>query len=337
MTKSDGKQPKSDDAAVFTSSGNLSPSVSAEGKSPKQLVAAAKRGRGYAWIGLTNPSPSEVEELADALDLPVVAARDAAIPGQQPKVQFFGQTMVVVLWTLRPTDNKLRYETVETYIVATDHVLVTVQYGDPEADSIRSALEEDVPGAVGVVGGAYKVMARAALHYTEATHHIEQELEELEDQVFNPSTADNARRIYGLRRHIGRVTRAVSGITRSLERTVDELALSEDSEDTVRPYLRDLLDDLVGTQQLAADQDKALDGIIATHENGVASQQNRDARRVSAVAALIAAPAVIAGIYGMNFKNLPGVDWQYGWLAVMAGIAVVVACMAFYFKRVHWL
>ena len=337
MTQSDAELPKSNDAALFASSGVLAERGSPEGESPKQLAAAAKRSNGFAWIGLTNPSPHEVEDIGDALALPLLAVRDAASPGQQPKVQFFDGMLFVVLWTLQATDNDLRYDTVETYIFASDSVLVTVEYGTPEQDGIRSALETEMPGAVGVVGGAYKVMARAAQRYTEATHHIEQELQELEDQVFDPATTDDARRIYGLRRHIGRVTRAVSGITRSLERAVDELATSGGSEESVRPYLRDLLDDLVGTQQLAADQDKALDGIIATHENEVASRQNRDSRRISAVAALIAAPAVIAGIYGMNFKNLPGVDWQYGWLVIMVGIAAVVTGMALFFRRVHWL
>jgi len=155
--------------------------------------------------------------------------------------------------------------------------------------------------------------------------------------VFDPSRPDDARRIYGLRRHIGRVKRAVSGLTRSLERAVGGFERASGDDHAIRPYLRDLLFELVGTDQLAADQDKALDGIISRHENDVASQQNRDARRISALAALVATPAVIAGIYGMNFENLPLVKASYGWAVIMGAIALIVVGMAYMFRRAHWL
>ena len=323
--------------ALFMASGAPSAKEVPEGKSAKQVVASAKRAGGFAWIGLVNPSKDEVEALGKELSLPYLAVRDASTPGQQPKVQFYGDDLFVVLWTLRPTDQSLRFEIVETYIFAIDSSLVTVQYGNPDADDIRSALDSEVPGVSGVMGGAYKIMASAAETYTLAAYRIEQELEDLEDQVFDPSRPDDSRRIYRLRRHIGRVKRAVSGLTRSLERAVGGFERESGDDHAIRPYLRHLLDELVGTDQLASDHDKALDGIIDRHENDVASQQNRDARRVSAFAALVATPAVIAGIYGMNFETLPGFQWEYGWVAVLGAIAVIVAAMAFMFRRARWL
>jgi magnesium transporter len=337
MTHDERKLPQSKATALFTASGAPSDKPGLEGKSPKQLAASAKRAGGFAWIGLTNPSPDEVVALGNELNIPELAVHDASSGGQQPKVQFYGDDLLVVLWTLRPADEDLRFEIVETFIYATDHVLMTVEYGVPEEGSVREALQGAVPSVSGVTGAAYKILARAAESYTHAAHGIEEELEALEDQVFDPSRTDDARRIYRLRRHIGRVKRAVSGLTRSLERAVSGFERADGDEHAVRPYLRHVLDDLVGTDQLTNDQDNALDGIIARHENDVASQQNRDARRISALAALIAVPAVIAGIYGMNFKNLPLVNWEYGWVVIIGAIAVVVVSLAYYFRRVHWL
>ncbi len=337
MTERSKKFARSQDAALLTAAGVISPKEIAEGRSPRQIVADAKRAGGFAWIGLVNPSSEEVEDLGAALKLPPLAVRDASGRGQQPKVQFYGGHLFVVMWSLKSGESKLRFDIVETFIFAMGNVLVTIQYGDAERHQIREALQTEASGAVGVIGGAYKVMAGAAAQYTEAAHRIEDELEELEDQVFDPALPDEERRIYGLRRHIGRVDRGVSGLTRSLERAVDDLQQSAGNDDALIPFLRDLLDDLVGTQQLANDQHQALDGIIATHENSVASQQNRDSRKISAVAALIAAPAVIAGIYGMNFKNLPGVSSPFGFAIIMGGIAVVVLCLGYLFRRAHWL
>ena len=331
------KMPTSTDAALFDADGASTGNPIAEGRTPKQVVASAKRAGGFAWIGLVNPSSDEVEELGAALSLPPLAVRDAAARGQQPKLQFFEGRMFAVLWALNSSTPRPRYEITETFVFAMDNVLVTIQYGVPEAGHLRAALDTDAPGAVGVIGGAYKVMAAAAARYTEAAHWIEQQLEELEDEVFDVDKENDAPRIYGLRRHIGKVHRSVAGITRALERAVDDLDAATGKNDSVKPLLRDLLDDLVGTSQLTDDQHKALDGIVASHENDISSRQGRESRRISAVAAIVATPAVIAGIYGMNFKNLPGVSSGYGWAMVVGTMAVIAAFMAFMFRRARWL
>ena len=80
------------------------------------------------------------------------------------------------------------------------------------------------------------------------------------------------------------------------------------------PYLHDLLDDAAGTAALINNQSRALDAVLSSHENNVAARQNKDMRTISSFAALLALPTLIAGLYGMNFKNIPLVQWQYGWM-----------------------
>ena len=101
--------------------------------------------------------------------------------------------------------------------------------------------------------------------------------------------------------------------------------------------MRDLLDDLVGTAALTADQNAGLDGIVSTHQNNVASRQNVDTRKISAFAALLAIPAVVAGLYGMNFKNLPGVTWVYGWIVIAGTIVILDVIAIIIFKRRRWI
>lgn len=107
--------------------------------------------------------------------------------------------------------------------------------------------------------------------------------------------------------------------------------------DEIVPYLHDLLDDAAGTAALINNQSRALDAILSSHENNVAARQNQDMRTISAFAALLALPTLIAGLYGMNFKNIPLVQWQYGWLVIGAAIIVVDVVIYLMFKRRHWL
>ena len=304
---------------------------------PTDLVAAAKRNNGYAWLGIVNPEPEDVSALGEALGLHPFAVRDAASGRQQPKVQAYNEQLFVTIWALEAKPDAPDYDIVETFIFATEALLITVQHGAADPNGLREAIEDPLPGTKGVLGALYRVLAHFTAQYTEIANQLEDELQELENQVFDPSSNGDSHRIYQMRRRIGKVSRAVSSVTRSLERVVDELKDLEIGGQEARPYLQDVLADLVGCHQLIEDQEGSLAGIISSHENSVSIQQGKDARRVSAVAALIAVPAVVAGVYGMNFKNLPGVDWVYGWIAVVLGILAAIVLGATLFRRARWL
>jgi magnesium transporter len=184
---------------------------------------------------------------------------------------------------------------------------------------------------------AYTIMADIVDGYAKAAADVESDLEELEEQVFNDSTSEDHRRIYKVRKDIGRIDRAVSSIAAALRESTDHLEALTVGREHIVPYLHDLLDDAAGTAALINNQSRALDAILSSHENNVSARQNKDMRTISAFAALLALPTLIAGIYGMNFKNIPLVQWQYGWVAI--GVAIVVVDLIIYimFKRRGWL
>ena len=155
--------------------------------------------------------------------------------------------------------------------------------------------------------------------------------------LVEPEEAEDHRRIYKIRKDIGRVDRAVSSIAAALRESTDHLESLTVGNEHIVPYLHDLLDDAAGTAALINNQSKALDAILSSHENNVAARQNKDMRTISAFAALLALPTLIAGVYGMNFKNIPLVQWQYGWVAI--GVAMVIVDIVIYvmFKRRNWL
>jgi magnesium transporter len=324
--------------AVFTSTGAQKTLTASQSQDPAKAIAAAKRAGGFAWIGLTNPSPADVDDLGQEFGLHPLAIKDARSGRQQPKVQFYDEHAFVVMWSIENNGGNLDFELRQLFLFAREGMLISVEHGDREGSQIRAALENSPTGlGDGVMGGLYTIMASVVDTYTQATSIIENELEKLEDQVFNPTVHEDPARLYGLRKRIGRVNRAIGGITVSLRNSMDHITNRTVDHVRVAPYFRDLLDDLTGTNQLTTDQDAALHGIISSHENAVASQQNADSRRISAAAALIAIPAVVAGLYGMNFKNLPGTSWEFGWVACTGAIVLIEAIVYAQFRRQKWL
>ena len=136
---------------------------------------------------------------------------------------------------------------------------------------------------------------------------------------------------------IGKIDRAVSSLARALEVSRPHLASVSVAGRQVEPYVEDLLDMLSGTASLLRDQSSTLDAVVASHENNAAARQNDDVRRISAIAALLSVPALTAGIFGMNFADLPLVKVAYGWTWVLAGAVLVDVVVFLLFRRRGWL
>jgi magnesium transporter len=304
----------------------------------KAPIAAAKRAGGFVWIGLEDPDDKEMTALAEQLDLHPLATLDATNGKQQPKIQSYDEHLFVVMWQLHESRSS-RLNVGELFLFVREGLLVTVQreMGKHPLDIPKILDATETSLGAGSIGGLYGIMANVANTYSDLASEVEKDLEQLERQIFDEKAVDDGAKLYRVRQELGKLQRAVSSLAKALETSrdrVDQLAIGNKA---LGPYLRDLLDDLAGTAQLVSDQGSALDGVVSSHENNVASQQNDDTRKISAFAALLSVPTVLAGLYGMNFKNLPGVKWAFGWETLAAVIIVLDVLMFINFKRRHWL
>lgn len=336
---SDADRGTSTERAIAFCDGESEPLDPAQGQDLAEAIdAVAKRG-GFVWIGLHDPDEAALRELADLFKLHPLAVADAVSGKQQPKVQMYDEHLFVVLWALVYPKLSEQFTIGQTFLFVRDGLIITVQRngGADEMDfgAVLEATHADLDH--GVLGAFYGIVNSVVAGYTEVADHIESELEGLEEQVFDRHARDNVRRIYRLRQQIGKAQRAVAGLSVSLETSREQLSDLTVGHEKIDPYFRDILSDLVGTNQLIGDQDRALDGVLASHENNEASRQNEDTRKISAIAALLSVPAVLAGLFGMNFQNLPGVDWQYGWETLVAVILIIDGVMFGSFKKRHWL
>ncbi len=308
-----------------------------EGASLDAAAAAAKEQGQFVWVCLDDPETAELEALAKELGLHPLALADAVSGKQQPKMQYYDEHLFVVLWTLRGPNGSPNIELGQLFLFVRSDLLLVVRRNADDTD--LSAVVEDALTRLGPTSldALYAVMSFVFAGYTTQTDHIEQKLQELETQVFDHRFQESIEPIYRLRQQIGRLQRAISGLAASLTVSMDHLKDMSVGDEKLEPYLRDLLDDLAGTNQFISDQDRALDGVLASHENNVAIRQNDDTRKISAAAAMLSVPTVLAGLYGMNFDNLPGVSSSFGWPVLLGAIVTIDAVLYVMFKRRRWL
>lgn len=105
----------------------------------------------------------------------------------------------------------------------------------------------------------------------------------------------------------------------------------------IKPFFRDTIDHLQHANEHAAGMDSLLTTVLQADLAHVQVRQNEDVRRISAWVALAAGPTMVAGIYGMNFKYMPELEWKFGYPIILSVIGVLSGFLFYKFRKSNWL
>jgi magnesium transporter len=301
-------------------------------------LKAAIDHEGFIWVGLHQPSEEEMSRVADAFGLHPLAVEDAVRAHQRPKLERYGEdTMFMVLKTLWYVDSQDAVETGEIAAFVGPHYMVTVRHGEGlELGAVRRDLEEhDEVLGHGPFAVLYSVCDRVVDGYEVVADELQTDVDEIEMSVFSEVRTSDSRRIYTLKREVAEFRRAVAPLREPLLAFAQGRVVGLPKE--AAAFFRDVSDHAIRVH----DQIEALDSLLSTahdaHLARITVQQNDDMRRISAYVAMAAVPTLIAGIYGMNFENMPELTWRYGYFVLMAFMALVVLVLWRSFKRSGWL
>ncbi|MFG2001321.1 magnesium/cobalt transporter CorA [Spirillospora sp. NPDC048911] len=291
--------------------------------------AARTKGDCFAWIGLFEPTEDEFELIREELKLHPLAAEDAVSAHQRPKLERYDDTLFVVLKSIAYHDDTSDIELGEIQLFLGKDFVVTVRHGPGNPlGKVRKRLESDPEllryGATSVL---YAVCDEVVDHYGVVAHEVEQDIINLERAVFDPRAADVTEEIYSLKREVLEFRSAEDPLIPVLQ----EIVKGRVAEcGTTREYFRDVLDHLLRVDGLVDAHNELLNSALTAHLALLGKQQNEDMRKISSWAAIIAVPTAIAGIYGMNFKHMPELNWVIGY--PLALVVMAVACRIVYRK-----
>jgi magnesium transporter len=298
---------------------------------------AVKEKDAFVWLGVVEPSAEEFEAIAREFDLHELAVEDAVKAHQRPKVELYGDTLLVVVKTAHYVDPEEVIEIGELLLFVNPAFVVTVRHGEGDLGAVRTRIErrpdllQHGPGMV-----LYAILDHVVDGYEVAAEGIEIDVQEVERQVFSEDRGDNpTERIYKLEREVLDFQAAVAPLSGS----VDEIARGHFKvvPEELLEYYRDVHDHLRRVGGRVGGFRELLGNALQANLTQVSVRQNEDMRKISAWVAILAVPTMIAGIYGMNFEHMPELRWRFGYPAVL--VVILVACTLLYrrFKRVGWL
>ena len=306
--------------------------------------AAAESDDGFVWIGLQQPTEADVTAVAARFGLPELAVEDAVKAHQRPKVEVYGDVTFVVLKPVRYIDHVEIVEVDEIAMFVGATFVVTVRHGD--TDILRRVRTELDDGSELLAHGPVAVLYRTADlvvdGYEDTIDLINEDVDEIEIEVFGPSEQGHAERIYKLKREIAQFRRAVLPLATPLQRLVESNVPPTD--ESVKPFFRDVYDHLQRSIDAIEGHDRLLSDVLqadlarlGVRQSEIAVRQNEDMRKISAWAAIGLLPTAVAGVYGMNFEHMPELRWRYGYFVVLALIATACGLLYRQFRRRGWL
>ena len=199
-----------------------------------------------------------------------------------------------------------------------DDFIITVRHGAGSKLQHRTAGPRgpgqgptDGPSAV-----VYAVCDRIVDGYLAVMASLEEDVDEVETSVFSSQRTNDSARIYTLKREIAEARRAVMPLREPMRRFATG-AVPGIHEDAA-PFFRDVLDHLTKVAETVDGLDQLLSTAFDAHLAQISVIQNEDMRKISAGVALVAAPTLIAGVYGMNFRHMPELGWQLGYPFALA-------------------
>lgn len=305
------------------------------------LEEVREHGSGFVWLGLHEPDARQMERVAAEFDIHPLIVEAAVAAHQRPKVGRYDDQlyMVVRSVTFRAEasegDSREIISTGEVHILVGPQFIITIRHRAELPD--LSAAFQDNPGLadLGPAALAWRVVDHLVDGYRRIAGLLEEEVDDLEEEVFTPGSRFNVEQIYMYKREILEMRHSTDPLAPALR------SLISDHRDILgrqlRSYFRDVLDHEMQVRDQIAGYDERLSALINASVAKITLQQNTDMRTISALVGMAAAPTLIAGIYGMNFTNMPELGWEYGYFTVLAVIVVIVVLLFRWFRRNNWL
>lgn len=299
---------------------------------------------GMAWIGLYRPDNVELLAVAEEFGLNLLSVEDALAGHQRAKLEHYDDTLFAVLRPARYLDDVERVEFGELHVFVGPNFVVTVRHAEsPDLARVRKRLEQEPELlALGPHAVLYAVMDQVVDEYAPVAAGLENDIDEIEDQLFG-GDVEVSRRIYELSREVIQFQRALSpleGVVGTLQRHADEFGVPAQLRDNLGDVLDHVLrlNDRVNAYRALLENALNLASTLASNRLAETSiEQNEQVKRISSWAAILFAPTLVGTVYGMNFENMPELGWEWGYPLAILAMAVMGVVLYATFKRNKWL
>jgi len=291
------------------------------------------------WINVSGIHDIDIiRQFGEAFDIHPLLLEDIVHTGQRPKLEDSGDYLYIVLKMLVSGKSENDFDAEQVSLVLGSNYVLSFQEREGDVfDSIRERIKMG-KGRIRKAGSdylAYRLIDAIVDNYFGVLESVGERIEGIQEDVLeqpDPSTLkliqNTKREMIFLRKSVWPLREAIS----SMERCESSL-IGED----VRPYLRDVHDHTIQVIETVETFRDTISGTLDIYLSSVSNRMNEVMKVLTIIATIFIPLTFIAGIYGMNFKHMPELEWEWGYLTIWIVILVLGSLMLWGFKRRNWL
>jgi magnesium transporter len=303
---------------------------------PSEISSYVSRPECFVWVALFEPFPEELNAMQEEFGLHELAVDDARHGHQRPKIEEYGDCLFAVLQTVEVAGDDLKVGEIAVF-VGRNYVL-SVRRGTERGFSDVRARSEREPELLRYGSGYvfYAIMDAAVDRYFPVLDTLEVELEEVEKRIFSGrSNREIIEALYSLKQKLMTLKHAAGPLLEATGKLYGGRVPQPCAR--LQEYFRDIYDHLVRLNQSIESLREMVTTAITVNLSLLTIQESEVTKRLAAYAALVAVPTMIAGIYGMNFQQMPELSWQWGYPASVATMAAIDVYLFYRFRKAKWL
>ncbi|MFA5911249.1 MAG: magnesium/cobalt transporter CorA [Vicinamibacterales bacterium] len=301
-----------------------------------EVRAHLDRPECFVWVALKDPQPEELALLQEEFGLHELATEDARKGHQRPKMDEYGSSLFVVLHLIEPVGDDL--QTGEVAIFVGPQYIISVrrdaQLGFAE---VRRRCEQE-PELLqhGPAYVLYTLMDTVVDRYFPVLDALTEEIEGIEERIFaGQTTRVQIEELYSLKRKLMTLDHATVPLLEVAGKLhggrVPPICAG------LHDYFRDVYDHLLRLKQSIDSLRDMVATAISVNLSLITLQENEVTKRLAAYAALVAVPTMVAGVYGMNFANMPELQWAYGYPTAVASMVLIDIYLIYRFRQAKWM
>jgi magnesium transporter len=290
----------------------------------------------FVWVALRDADADELAKMQEEFGLHDLAVEDARHGHQRPKIEEYSDSLFAVVHTVDMVHGQLSLGEVNIF-VGKNFVLSVRNRSQQDFLGVRARCERE-PHLLshGSSFVFYALMDAVVDRYFPVLDALEVELETIEEHIFSKGTErTNIEQLYQLKRKVVLLKHAVAPLLEASAKLSGGRVPSLCAN--TQEYFRDVYDHL---NRINMSIDAIRDTIgtaIQVNLSMVAITENEVNKRLAAGAAIFAVATTFAGIWGMNFKAMPELQWEYGYPVALAVMSSVCGYMYYRFKKARWL
>lgn len=300
----------------------------------EEMVEEMYNPNSQIWVNFHDPTDEELHLLEKKFGFHPLTVEDVFHGKQRPKMENYEKYAFIVIRTL---DRDNACSTCQLSFFIGDSFIVTINKRPIPA--VQKVIDRCMKNPLILKRGVdfllYNIMDAVIDDMFPVIANLENKIEEVERKIFTKATPSLLKDLFKLKRQTLMMRKVVWPV-----RDIFNVLARRDTEfirETNVPYFRDIYDHVIRQSELIDSSRELITGSVEGYLSIVSNDLNVAMKKLAAIAAVIMVPTLIAGIYGMNFKAMPEIAWEYGYYFSLALMALAVGGLLWYFRKVNWI